>query len=100
MNRGSWKLRRALDAKGHGSYGLFAEEIGAELTMVSKWLSDRHKPSLPYRLKIQEAHGIPITDWDEQVVESEPQPAPQPSESGEHGAVDAPLATGTDSEDR
>ena len=66
MNRAATKLREILEARDHGAYKEFAERIGAGQDMVSKWLADKHKPSLTYRVKISELLGIGILDWDDE----------------------------------
>lgn len=64
MNQGALKLRKILDSKDRGAYRDFAITIGAGLDMVSKWLAAKHRPSLAYRVKIADLHGIDILEWD------------------------------------
>lgn len=58
----SQALRSAIERKGLTNVA-FARDIGASVTMLSLWLNGHFRPGTTFATRIQEATGIPATDW-------------------------------------
>ena len=75
----SQALRSAISRKGT-SNAAFAREIGASATMLSLWLNGHFRPGTTFAARIQEATGIPATDWARPApVKAPPKPTRKPA---------------------